>query len=70
VLRRENGKVLKENSLLHMEIIRKEEECDERIRAAAAASRKLEVRRAATAIMPVVATLALKPRREIQDTLC
>jgi 16S rRNA G966 N2-methylase RsmD len=25
VLRRENGKVLKENSLLHMEIIRKDE---------------------------------------------
>ena len=42
VLRRENGKVLKENSLLHMEIIRKDEECDERLRSAAAASRKLE----------------------------
>ena len=42
VLRRENGKVLKENSALHMEIIRKDEECDERMRAGAAAARKLD----------------------------
>jgi hypothetical protein len=42
VMKRENGKVLKENSLLHMELIKKDEACDEKLRAAAAEARELE----------------------------
>ena len=42
VMRRENGKALKENSALHMELIRKDEVCDERLRSAADESRALE----------------------------
>ena len=42
IMKRENGKALKENSLLHMELIKKDEACDERLRAAAAEQRKLE----------------------------
>ena len=42
VMKRESGKALRENSLLHVELIKKDEACDERLRAAAAEQRKLE----------------------------
>ena len=41
-IRRENGAVLKENSLLHMELIKKDETCNEKVRRALAEMHKLE----------------------------